>query len=214
MSFFWRGDRKAAAAASKVTVPEAVTDTVAASKIFPRLLTSLAQIEGPVVMDLGPVVGANVAFLGDELGCTLLVQDSFVEVETCAQRGDREGTGAALVSRFSRPPASVDAILCWDLFDYLDRSSARLVAQALVAQLKPGASLHAFFGQSAGVLSHYTRFAIEGRSAWRLKTVPATSIPREVYVVREIDRMFEGLAVVESVLLKSRSRETLFRKLV
>jgi hypothetical protein len=31
-------------------------------------------------------------------------------------------------------------------------------------------------------------------------------------VVRDIDKMFTGLSVVESVLLKSQSRETLFRK--
>ena len=163
-------------------------------------------------MDLGPVVGPNVAFFGDELACKLFVEDLFADVESHAKRGAREDTGAAIVARLKQPPESVDAIICWDLFDYLDRQSAKNVASALVSILRPGGLLYAFFSGTSGACSQYTRFIVEGRSDLRLKSAPATAGTRQAYVVRDIDRMFTGLTVVESVLLKSQSRETLFRK--
>jgi hypothetical protein len=185
---------------------------VAASKVLPRFLSALAHIDNPTLLDVGPVVGPNVAFFGDELACKLYVEDLYADVENHARRNAREETGAAIVARLKRPPESADAILCWDLFDYLDRPSAKLVAAALVSVLKPGGLLHAFFGGTSGPVSHYTRFIVESRSDLRLKTVPGSPATRQAYVVRDIDKMFTGLTVVESVLLKSQSRETLFRK--
>ncbi len=42
--------------------------------------------------------------------------------------------------------------------------------------------------------------------------MPATRTQRHVRVQRDINKMFEGLVVAESVLLKTSTRETLFRK--
>ena len=41
---------------------------------------------------------------------------------------------------------------------------------------------------------------------------PATPVARTVLLTRDIIKMFEGLIVAESVLLKSSTRETLFRR--
>jgi len=212
VSFFKRTERKDPAPAPKPSGPDAATGVVASSKVLPRFLSALAQLDGPALLDVGPVVGPNVAFFGDELACKLFVEDLYADVESHARRNAREETGAAIVSRLTRAPASVDAILCWDLFDYLDRPSGKLVAATLVSILKPGGLLYAFFSGSAGQMSHYTRFVVESRTELRLKTVPGSPCARQAYVIRDIDKMFAGLTVVESVLLKSQSRETLFRK--
>jgi hypothetical protein len=53
---------------------------------------------------------------------------------------------------------------------------------------------------------------VESPSSLRLRTTPASPVKRTVILNRDLNRMFEGLAVAESVLLKSGSRETLFRK--
>ena len=209
--FNW-GGRKDEAPSSKPAVPDAASDTVATSKVLPRVLTSLSHVEAPTLMDLGPVVGSNISFFGEELACKIFVEDVFAVVEAQARAGTRDATGAAIVARLTRPAGSIDGILCWDLFDYLDKNSARLVAAHLVGLLKPGGILYAFFGSLAADVSHYTRFTVEGRDALRLKATPATPTRRQIYVTRDTDKMFEGLVVAESVLLKSRSRETLFRK--
>lgn len=163
-------------------------------------------------MDLGPVVGATISFFGEELACRIFVEDLYAIVEAHAQSGTRDQLGQVLVEQLAREEGSIDGILCWDLFDYLDGDSAPRLATHLVRLLKPGGVLHAFFGQKSATLDHYTRFVVEGADRLALRTAPATPTPRHVIVNRDINRMFEGLVVSESVLLKSNARETLFRK--
>ncbi len=165
-----------------------------------------------MIMDLGPVVGSNISFFGEELACRILVEDLFALVETHARAGTREALGDALVERLAREPGSIDGILCWDLFDHLDKQSAPKLATALVSLLKPGGVLYAFFGQKPETLTRYNRFVVEARDRMVLRPTPATAAPRHVLVNRDINRMFEGLIVAESVLLKSNARETMFRK--
>ena len=45
---------------------------------FPGGLTSR---ESPVLMDLGPVVGSNVTFFGERLGCKIILEDLFGDLE-------------------------------------------------------------------------------------------------------------------------------------
>ena len=60
--------------------------------------------------------------------------------------------------------------------------------------------------------SELSGITVEAPDAMRLRQSPATQVRRNVLVTRDINRMFEGLDVKESVLLKSNARETLFRK--
>ena len=62
-------------------VPPAPLYTTTSSKVLPRFLTAVSQQEAPVLLDLGAVVGANVGFFGDRLGCKIYVEDLFAEVE-------------------------------------------------------------------------------------------------------------------------------------
>jgi hypothetical protein len=72
--------------------------------------------------------------------------------------------------------------------------------------------LYAFFGATAAPISHHTRYIVAAPDNLELRTSPAPPKPRNVLVTRDINKMFEGLVVTESVLLKSNTRETLFRK--
>jgi hypothetical protein len=209
--FKWGGRKDegpSAAPAATVAAP----DPLSASKILPKVISALSHADGPILMDLGPVVGSNISFFGEQLACKILVEDLFAEVETRARRGAREELAAALVTRLARPPASIDGILCWDLFDYLDRAASQTLAAHLVALLKPGGVLYGFFGSTQAELKHYTRFIVDDIRGFKLRQTPATPTKRNVLVTRDINRMFDGLVVAESVLLKSNARETLFRK--
>ena len=72
--------------------------------------------------------------------------------------------------------------------------------------------MYGFFGTAQADLTHYTRFVVESPTTLRLRTAPATHGKRNVLVTRDINRMFDGLVVSESVLLKNSMRETMFRK--
>ena len=182
------------------------------SKVLPRMLAALQHASAPVLIDLGPVVGTNVSFFGEQLSCKIFVEDLFAEREAHARAGTLDRLPEALPARLRHEPASVDGVLCWDLFEYLDKPAAQALASHLVRVLKPGGVLYGFFGGTPGTLTEYTRYAVEGPGTLRLRHTPATPTPRHVRVVRDLNRLFEGLVTAESVLLKNLSRETLFRK--
>jgi hypothetical protein len=186
--------------------------TVAASKVLPRFLSVLSLRPAPVLLDLGPVVGPNISFFGDQFACKIHVADLYAEVETHARAESRDGLPAAMAARIGHPPESIDGILCWDLFDFLDKKTGAALAAKLVSVLKPGGVIYGFFGQTTVQLTEYTRYIVESPTRFRLRPVPAAPVTRSVILNRDLIRMFGGLAVAESVLLKNSTRETLFRK--
>jgi hypothetical protein len=186
--------------------------TLSTSKVLPRVISVLSQRSSPVLLDLGPVVGSNIAFFGDRLACKIHVEDLFNEVEEHARRSSPEGLAATLINRLRHAEESIDGVLCWDLFDFLDNATGKALATRLASLLRQGGVLYGFFGTTPVELLHYTRFAVASENTFRQKTYPATAVRRNVLLTRDINRMFEGLVVAESVLLKSSTRETVFRK--
>jgi hypothetical protein len=70
----------------------AAGDPVFATKALRKFLSCLASRELPVLLDLGPVVGSNVSFFGEQLGCKIFVEDIFADVD----RHVRAGTPVSL----------------------------------------------------------------------------------------------------------------------
>lgn len=183
------------------------------SKVFPRFLGAVGGREAPAVLDLGTVVGSNISFLGDRLACKIFVEDLYADIERFAQARTFPDFAAHLDARFTRPDASVDAVLCWDVFDYLDRPAAQALGRHLVRVLRPGGALHGFFStKPAPDDHHYTRFVIVDDRTLQPRLHPGSRGRVQAFQGRDIDRLFEGLRVAESVLLLSGTREVLFRR--
>ena len=211
--FNWGAKRPEPAVARPVLPPaRSSPDAVTTSKVLPRLLSALTHHPAPVLVDLGPVVGANVAFFGERLACKIHVEDFFAEVERHARAGTRDALGPAILARLTLADETVDGILCWDLFDFLDRPTGIALARRLVRLVRSGGALHGFFGTTPMELRQYSRFVVEGDDALRVTGYPATPTPRTVLLTRDVNKMFEGLVIGESVLLKSNTRESLFRR--
>ncbi len=206
--FKW-GGRKDETSPARST---AASETTATSKVLPRLLAALQQRPAPVLMDLGPVIGSNISFFGEQLGCKIFVEDLYAELERLLKAGRRETLAAELPARIDRAAASLDGIFCWDLFDYLDRATGAALAARLVPLLRPGGVLYGFFGQTTRDLTTYTRYVVDSPDGYRLRAVPATPTTRTIILNRDLNKMFQGLVVADSVLLKNSARETLFRK--
>lgn len=189
-------------------------DVVSASKVLPRFLAAVGRQPAPVLLDLGPVVGSNVEMFGERLACKLLVQDLYGELgpPTGDVPEERARLSDGLHRRLPVAADSVDGILCWDLFDYLDSATAQALAAALVRVLKPGGVVHAFFAAAPVETDFFTRFVVEAEDRIRHRTSPAFRQRRHVRQPGDIARMFAGLQVSENVLLKASSRETLLRK--
>ena len=210
--FKWGGRKDAQASDPPTSVSKAESDPVSTTKVLPRVISALASQPDLVLLDLGPVVGPNIAFFGEHLSCKIHVEDVFAEVERHAKAGTRDALAESLPKRLSRPAGSIGGILCWDVFDYLDKKSGQALAATLVDLVKPGGIIYGFFGQTSGPLTTYTRYIVESPTTFRLRSLPATATTRTVHVNRDLGKMFAGLNVAESVLLKNSARETLFRK--
>jgi hypothetical protein len=209
--FKWSGRKEGEAVGGSAATPGA-SEAVTTSKVFPRFITALAPRPSPVLVDLGPVVGANISYFGEHLACKLYVEDLFAEMETLRRRGTGDTLATHLVERLRHADETIDGICCWDLFDFVDRPTGQAVAARLMRMLKPGGAIHAMFGTTPVELSFYTRFIVEGNGSLRQRPYPATKVKRTVLLTGEVNKMFDGLKVAESVLLKTSTRETLFRK--
>src|SRR4051812_44798726 len=187
-------------------------DPLFATKALPKFLQTLTSREQPVLLDLGPVVGSNVNFFGEQLGCKIFVEDIFADLDRHVRDGKLEELPEFLKRRFKREDASVDGILCWDVIDYLDRPAAQELATQLTRMLRPDGALLAFFGTAAQRESMYTKFIVVDEVNLKYRPYPALRGRQAVFVNRDIIRLFSGLRVQDSFLLQNNLREILFRK--
>ena len=182
-----------------------------ASKAFPKFVATIAQREAPVLLDLGPVIGSNVAFCGERLGCKLFIEDFLADVDR-QLRGKGGDLAASIPTRFSHADASIDGILCWDLFDFLDKNAAQALARQIVRLLRPGGVVMGFFCTSSVERSPFTKFEIVDDKTLRHRHHPGVGGWKQSLQNRDIIRMFDGLVVSDSFLLKNNTREMLLRK--
>ena len=194
----------------------AVRGTVHATLALGRFVAALQSRTAPLIVDLGPAIGANVPFLGEHLGCKLVVEDLLENLPVVSppdpndEAADEEPEPMPTLSHADE---SVDGLLCWDALDFLSPAAGQALANELVRVLRPRGVL---------LLSHGTEnLSQPGRVEYEI--INETSLrhrlrggvtprPRRVLQSREVARMFGALTISDSFLLKSRMREVLFRK--
>jgi len=194
------------------TVAAVSAETVYASKTLPNFLSLVFSRPAPDVVDLGPVIGSNITFFGERVGCKIHIEDLYADIDRHVRQGEADQLPEFLSGRLALPDASVDAVLGWDVFDYLAPAAAGVLAGELVRMLRPGGVLLGFFGARASDDPRYTKYFIEDETHLRYRFYPSACGRRWVLQNRDINIMFAGLEVFDSVLLKSGVREILFRK--
>jgi hypothetical protein len=187
-------------------------DPLFATKALQKFLQTLTARELPVLLDLGPVVGSNVSFFGEQLGCKIFVEDIFADLERHVREGKLDQLPEFLKKRFPQAEGEVDGILCWDLIDYLDRPAAQELATQLTRVLRPDGALLGFFGNAPSQESHFTKFIIVDDVNLKYRPYAAARGRQATLLNRDIIRLFSGLRVSDSFLLKNNLREILFRK--
>ncbi len=181
------------------------------TKALRKFLSALTSRESPVLMDLGPVVGSNVTFFGERLGCKIILEDLYSDLERYPK--DAEVPFAQyLKTRLKHEEGSVDGILCWNFFDYLDLASAQALAVALTRLLRPDGTLLAFFTTVGAANTRFSKYVIVDEDSVKQRPYSSAGKKQTSFQNRDIIRMFEGLKVSESFLLKTNVREFLFRK--
>src|SRR5262245_24921768 len=206
------GSRRVSDAAAAAPSVANVADPSYPTKALHKFLANLQASENPMLIDLGPVVGSNVTFFGEQLGCRLRVEDVAKDIDRHVKDGTLDKLPEFFTKRFTQPSGTVDGILCWDVLDYLDRPAAQALATSLATMLKPDGCLLGFFSTAEQRESVYTKYVVVDESTLRYRTYPA-SRPRQRNLLNgDIIKLFKDLRVMDSFLMKSKLREMLFRK--
>ena len=205
------GTRRPDASPGGAKAPAPAEELVVPSKAFHKFAASLTGRDAPVVLDFGPVTGPNVAFCGERLGCKLFIEDLTSDLSRHLAAETMDALPDAVQLRLRQGAGSVDGILCWDFFDFLRKPAAQRVAHHLVQMLRPGGAMIGYFAISDVERSSFMKYEIVDDQSLRHRP-HAGAGKRHAHPNREIIRMFEGLVVAESFLLKNNSREILLRK--
>ncbi len=194
--------------AAGVKTEGAPKDTFRATHVLSDFVAGVRAHTAPVVIDLGPANGTNVAFLGQEFACKLFIEDVLARLDKAS---NGSGTGQAL--RLRQPDASADGILCWDVLDHFAPAGRPALAAELVRVLRPEGLLLLY--HRVEVAPHPDRVVYEivnpNRLCVRRNGAPSVRVERPLEH-RELELMFGDLTAVRTVLLRNRMREVLFRK--
>jgi hypothetical protein len=183
-----------------------------ATKALQKFLTCLQTSDNPLLLDLGPVVGSNVTFFGEHLGCRIRVEDIATDIDRHVKAGTLDQLPDFFAKRFTQEAGTVDGILCWDVLDFLDRPAAQALAGAMSSLLKPDGCLLGFFSTADTHDAVYTKYVVVDESTLKYRNYPAPRPRQRNLLNGDIIKLFKDLRVTDSFLMKSKMREMLFRK--
>jgi len=118
-----------------------------------------------------------------------------------------------LPTSFPFPDESFDAVVAWDIYNYYDPDSARVVAAETRRILKPGGLVLSYFhARRLDVKESPGRYRILDEKRVACDPLSGRLLWRHVYQNRDIEKMFTGLRIVELYFLKTSMREILMEK--
>jgi hypothetical protein len=115
-----------------------------------------------------------------------------------------------LTSNLRYPADSFDAVLLWDLLDYMDREAAKIFLPRITSMMREGGAILAIFHTRPPEQFHRYRV----RDGLNLELVPAPNLvqPRHVYQNREIQELFEKFRTSKTFVGRDQLREGVFVK--
>jgi SAM-dependent methyltransferase len=186
------------------------------------------------VLDIGPTSASNIQHF-THLGYKVYSEDILLASKDRDLLIEQDGKQAVDEKRFlaeslSYGPHTFDAVLCWDIADYLDESLVKPFVARMWSVLKPGGLVLGFFHtKDAGPDAPYYRYHIanndtielqgitvapgtagasNGGSAKKGDRVPAYRLQR-VFNNRHIENLFRDYAGIKFFLARDNVREVL-----
>ena len=191
-------------------------EPVVGSKAFPKFLSLLtaATSPAPVLVDFGPVIGTNVEFFGERLGCKLFIEDLIGDLEPAHQGRHARHLSRRRSRRGSATPTRASTASCAGTSSTSSTRNRRdALARQVIRMVRPGGVVMGLFCTSAKPeQSSFTKYEIVDEGNFRHKQHGGAGGMKRAIQNRDIIRMFEGLTVSDSFLLKSNIREMLLRR--
>jgi hypothetical protein len=180
---------------------------------FMRNLTSSGE-QKLCVLDLGPTSPTNIALL-TEIGARVFNEDILSESQDPTYSVKQEDGSLQMdaakffAENLDYSADQFDAILFWDVADYLPESLVKPLVERLQAMLKPKGHLLAFFHtKDAGAESLYSRHHIVQKDTLELEPIQGFKLQR-IFNNRHIENLFKDFASRKFFLGRDNIREVL-----
>jgi hypothetical protein len=132
---------------------------------------------------------------------------------TSSESMDLSATGRAaryVQANLQYAPVSFDAVLLWDILDYLEPAVAKQTVGCLSELLRPGGIVLALFHSKKP--EGFQRYRIADSSALQVVSAAPLCPAQRVYQNREIQDLFNRFRTVKSFVGRDQLRESLFVK--
>lgn len=175
------------------------------SLAFPALLSGLERGRKVTVLDLGPALEENVRFFAGR-SCTLYIED--LRRAILGSLGGRALDPGQVLADAGE--VRFDAVIAWDLFDYLDDATTAAVVATVRERCRPGALLFALAGYLAQIPDRPHRFKVLDAETLLYGERSPYHRPSPRRNAREMDRLLQGFSMETSYLLRHGWQEFLY----
>lgn len=131
-------------------------------------------------------------------------------VEEFAERAPDVRAKRFLKDNLQYPAGSFDALLLWDILDYLEPTLAKAVVAHLTELLRPGAVVFAMFHSKKP--EGFQRYRVADTTTLQVLAAKPICSAQKVYQNREIQDLFGRYRTMKSFVARDQLRETLFLK--
>jgi hypothetical protein len=203
-------------------------ETTRISNGLKEFLWNLDGLGRGTLLDLGPAWQTTLSFF-IERGFRVSSEDILRAWKEFLQEEEgklREATGRAaqhsldvtpsaravrfLEANLQYPASSFDAILLWDLLDYLEPFVAKQMVSNLTELLRPGGIVFAMFHSKKP--EGFQRYRVVDPATLQVISSPVLCPAQRVYQNREIQDLFSRYRTVKSFVGRDQLRESLFIK--
>lgn len=182
---------------------------------FHEFTRAIQRPDGQTVLDLGPTSPDNIQFITG-LGHRAYNEDVLAGASdpSLVIPGEQEGTTTIDIDEFLRTnlthePGTFDAVLLWDLCDYLPEPLVKPVIERIFHITKPSGILLGFFHtKDAGPDAPYFRYHMVAADTLELQVGPSFKLQR-VFANRHIENLFHDYTSIKFFLGKENIREVL-----
>jgi hypothetical protein len=182
---------------------------------FNQFTRTILRPDGQKILDLGPTSPSNITYLTG-LGHKAYNEDVLAEANESRLiiPGPEEGSKTVDVERFLAEdlcydPETFDAVLMWDVCDYLPEPLVKPVVDRIYQITKPRGAVLAFFHtREAGVEAPYHRYHIKDDNILELQQGPHFKLQR-TFQNRHIEGLFHDFNSIKFFLGKENIREVL-----
>ena len=181
------------------------------SPVFRSLAHAIPEEKKYVILDIGSACGPNIEFFS-RFNCKLYIADAVDSLIRLKPGTEEDPVDLDAEIRTLLPydgSERFDAVLLWDMVNYLDPEVCSALVSRLRSLVSHGAHLHAFVSALREIPDKPASFRIVSEEKMEYDVPPGPFHSGPQFTQRDIERLMPEFAVRRSVLLQSGMQEYL-----